>query len=121
MDGRISWEYYYKAEGRHYTNSGFATKFDASKGAGRGLTKHQDLNSIPRKGDTRTLAEDFPYWLDNHAAPRCQPKTLEWYRQHAEYLTRPLGRVSRSKNSICLNLICLLTERAAQGKHPKRT
>jgi hypothetical protein len=30
-DGRVSWGYYYKAEGRQFTESGFSTKFDASK------------------------------------------------------------------------------------------
>jgi integrase len=93
-DGRISWGYYYKVEGRQYTKSGFPTKFDASKALGAALAKHQDQDTSPRQGDTRTLAEYLRYWLDNHAALRCEPKTLERYRQLAEYLIRPIGRVS---------------------------
>jgi hypothetical protein len=92
-DGRVSWGYYYKAEGRQYTKSGFATKFDASKALDAALGNYQDENGVARKGDTRTLAEYFPYWLDRHAALRCQPKTLERYRQLACYMIRLLGSI----------------------------
>jgi hypothetical protein len=67
-DGRISWGYYYTAEGGQFSKSGFATKFEASKALGAALGRHQDANGVPRKGDTRTLAEYLDYWLDNHAA-----------------------------------------------------
>jgi len=40
------------------------------------------------------LAEYFRYWLDNHAALRWEPKTLERYRQLADYVIRLLGEVS---------------------------
>jgi len=43
---------------------------------------------------TRSVAEYIRYWLDNHAALRCGPKTLERYRQLAESLVRLLGGVS---------------------------
>jgi integrase len=94
-DGRISWGYHCKAEGRQVNNkSGFATKFEGSKALGAALGRHQDDNEVARKGDTRTLAEYLDYWLDNHAALRCQPKTLERYRQLADYLIRLLGHIS---------------------------
>jgi integrase len=92
-DGRVSWGYYYKAEGRQYTKGGFPTKFDASKALDAALGNHQDTDGVARKGDTRTLAEYLVYWLDTHAALRCQPKTLERYRQHAGYLTKLLGSI----------------------------
>ena len=47
-DGRISWGYYYKVEGRQHTKSGFPTKFDASKELGVALAKHQDHGVSPK-------------------------------------------------------------------------
>lgn len=67
-DGRISWGYHYKAEGRQFSKSGFTTKFEASKALGVALGRHQDANGIARNGDTRALAEYLDYWLDNQAA-----------------------------------------------------
>jgi len=93
-DGRISWRYRFKAKGRQFSESGFATKFEASKALGAALRSQQDASGVARKGDTRTLAEYLDYWLENHAALRCQPKTLERYRQLAEYLIRLLGHIS---------------------------
>jgi len=64
---------------------------------GATLGGHQDVNGVARKGDTRTLTEYLDYWLywlDNHAALRYQLKTLERYRQLAEYLIRLLGHIS---------------------------
>src|SRR5262249_3180410 len=90
-DGRVSWGYYYKAEGRQFTKSGFATKFDASKALDAVLGNHQDQNGVARKGDTRTLAEHFPYWLDTPAALRCQPQTLQRYGELASCMVRLLG------------------------------
>jgi hypothetical protein len=40
-DGRISWGYYYKTEGRQFTKSGFGTKFDAAKTLGAALGNHR--------------------------------------------------------------------------------
>src|SRR4051812_23971372 len=93
-DGRISWGYRYTTESRLFSKSGFATKFEASKALGAALGRHQDENGVPRNGDTRTLAQYVTYWLDDHAALRCQPKTIERYRQLAEYLIRQLGHIS---------------------------
>jgi integrase len=92
-DGRVSWGYYYKTEGRQFTKSGFGTKFDAAKALDAALGNHQNSDGIVREGDTRTLAEYLPYWLERHAALRCQPKTLERYRQLSDYLLRLLGSI----------------------------
>jgi integrase len=56
--------------------------------------KHQREKVVRSNPETRTVGEYLKYWLDNHAAPRCQPKTLERYRQLADNLTRLLGGVS---------------------------
>ena len=93
-DGHISWGYHYKLEGRQFTKSGFPTKFDASKALGAALAKHQMNDASPHQWDTRTLAEYIRYWLHNHAALRCGPKTIERYQQLAESLVRLLGGVS---------------------------
>ena len=90
-DGHISWGHHCKAEGPQVSKSRFATKFEGSKALGAALGRHQDPSGVAREGDTRTLAEYLDYWLENHAALRCQPKTLERYRQLADYLIRLLG------------------------------
>jgi integrase len=92
-DGRLTWGYYYKIGAKQFTKTIFATKFDASKALDAALGNHQDADGVPRKGDTRTLAEYLPYWLERHAKLRCQPKTLERYGQLAGYLVRLLGSV----------------------------
>jgi len=91
-DGRISWEYHCQAEGLRFSKSNFVTKFEASKALG--AARHQQSKANAHTEDTRTLAEYLEYWLDNHAALRCQPKTLERYRQLAESLVRLLGHIS---------------------------
>ncbi len=93
-DGRLSWGYQYRREGRQFTKSGFPTKFDACKALGGALARHQMHEASPQQWDTRNLAEYIRYWLDNHAALRCGPKTLERYRQLAESLVRLLGEIS---------------------------
>lgn len=92
-DGRVSWGFYFKAEGRQFTKSGYSTKDEASKALDAAIGNHREPDGSPRKGDTRTLAEYLPYWLDNHAALRCQPKTFERYKQLAAYLTPLLGSI----------------------------
>jgi integrase len=93
-DGRISWGYQYRWEGRQFTKSGFLTRFDASKALGAALARHQMHDTGPHQWDSRNLAEYLRYWLDSHAALRCGPTTLERYRQLAESLVRLLGGVS---------------------------
>ena len=92
IDGRISWEYHYKAEGLQLSKSAFVTNLEASKALG--AARHQQAKGTKHRDDTRTLAEYLVYWLDNHAALRCQPKTLERYRQLADSLIRLLGHIS---------------------------
>jgi integrase len=91
-DGRISWDYHYKVERLQFRKSGVPTKFEVSKALA--AARHQQTKETAHSDDTRTLAEYLDYWLDNHAALRCQPKTLERYRQLAESLIRLLGHIS---------------------------
>src|SRR5215471_11343991 len=93
MDGRVSWGYQYRWQGLQFTKSGFPTKFEASKALGAALARHQLHDASPQQWDTRNLAEYIRYWLDNPAALRCGPKTLERYRQLAGSLVRLLGGV----------------------------
>jgi integrase len=44
-------------------------------------------------GDARPLNEYLDYWLNEHAALRCAPATMELYRKLGEYLKRHLGTV----------------------------
>lgn len=79
-DGRTSWGYQYRWDGRQFRKSGFPTKFDASKALGAALVTQQMHDGSPQQWDTCSLAEYIRYWLDNHAALRCAPNTLERYR-----------------------------------------
>ena len=63
-DGRISWGYQYRSEGRQFTKSGFPTKFGACKALGAALAKHQMHDSSPQQWDTRSVAEYMRYsWI----------------------------------------------------------
>jgi integrase len=94
-DGRVSWGYYYKADGAQFTKSGFTTKDEAANAlqdaiGGKAMPTADPSPEGP-KGDTRTLSEYLAYWLDTHAALRCVPKTMERYRDLSAYLVRQLG------------------------------
>jgi integrase len=93
-DGRISWGWYFKANGEQITKSGYATKDDARAALDKCLAK--DVVASPgtapqTRSDQRTLAVYLQYWLDSHAALRCTPATMENYRGLAKYLVRHLG------------------------------
>ena len=45
--------------------------------------KHQREEAVPPNPETRTVGEYLTSWLNDIAAPRRQPKTLEQYRQLA--------------------------------------
>jgi integrase len=100
-DGRLSWGYYYKIGDDQFTKSGFATKDAAgdalqsaiAKATGTSVAIHADPSPQSSKGDTRTVARYLDYWLDEHAALRCAPTTMELYRKLAVYLARHLGSI----------------------------
>jgi integrase len=98
-DGRVSWGYYYKADSQQFTKSGFDTRSDARDALDAVLgisstpeTNHSPAESAP-KGDPRTVSKYLDYWLSEHAALRCSPKTLEEYRGLSRYLMEHLGAV----------------------------
>jgi integrase len=100
-DGNLSWGYYFKSEGRQFTKSGFKSKDEASEAlrsaikgtAGTPPIAVQDGSRPLSSGDKRTLNEYLQYWLDEHAALRCAPTTMELYRKLAAYLVRHLGHI----------------------------
>src|SRR5215472_14910695 len=98
------WGYYYKTQGRQFTRSGFGTRDAAADALRIAIAKEKGISAgthmartdtLPgdSKGDARTLKEYLAYWLDEHAAPRCAPTTMELYRKLAVYLVQHLGRV----------------------------
>jgi integrase len=106
-DGRVSWGYYHRGDdGKQFTKSGFDTKDEAVKAlrttmrAAESLPPEPPVTHVPppdtsseAKGDTRTLSDYLAYWLDEHAASRCELTTMEDYRKLAMYLIRHLGRI----------------------------
>ena len=102
-DRSISWGYYFKVDDKQFTKSGFETKDKAREACQRAIREAQGLPpanheakpdiSPAAKGDTRTLSEYLPYWLETHAALRCAPKTMERYGDFSVYLARQLGTV----------------------------
>jgi integrase len=95
----VSYGYYFKAAGQQFTKSGFPSKEAAQEALRSAIAAKADTvactpappgEETPR-ADTRTLADYLAYWLDEHAALRCQETTMEDYRKLAKYLVRHLG------------------------------
>jgi integrase len=106
-DGRISWGYWFRhpATKNQITKSGFDTRSGAMDALNAALEKASGISrsqptppaggistaeSAP-KGDARMLSEYLDYWRREHAAPRCERKTLERYGDFVKYLERQLG------------------------------
>ena len=47
--------------------------------------------AVATKEAELTLAKYFALWIEEHAARRCAPKTLERYTELGQYLTREIG------------------------------
>jgi integrase len=94
-DGRISWGYYFKANGEQFTKGGFDTRDEARKALDKALRRDTAPlpGAPPSATDQRTVGVYFNYWLDNHAALRCEPATMENYRGLAKYVVKHLGKV----------------------------
>jgi integrase len=144
-DGRISWGYYFrgKTTGEQVTKSGFDTRSAAvdALNAQRDAVFGVSLPAAPEvagaadpalKGDTRTVSEYLNYWLEEHAALRCAPKTMEEYQGQAKYLIEHLGvvRLSDLKAAAIQEMVNRLqlhggmkTEKHPEGRplSPKRT
>jgi integrase len=111
-DGRVSWGYYFRDGADQITKSGFGTKDEARNALDAAIANVKGAAPAPSmpvalaidppvegsvtegsKGDTRTVGAYLDYWLDNHAALRCEPTTMEDYRKLAKYLVQHLSEV----------------------------
>jgi integrase len=100
-NGRISWGYYFKMDGRQVLRRGFATK-DAAADAlalaiDRGLPPlglcGEGPKTEPRR-DGQMVSQYLTYWLEEHAvAPRCSGTTVELYGKLGAYIARHLGKI----------------------------
>ena len=71
------------------TKSGFATKREAADALRKAIAEHQSGPIAPTL--EKSFAEFFADWLVNDVGRRCQPKTLERYRELGEYALRHIG------------------------------
>ena len=101
--GKLSWGFSFFAgrdeEGKRIqvTRSGFSTRKAAATALAAAVERHQQGLAVVRDG--RSFGDFLRGWLDNHAARRVSPRTLEAYRQSADYILRsledvPLARVT---------------------------
>ena len=77
-------------------------------------------NAAPAPGPVWTLGAWVNHWLDHYGPTRCQPKTLERYRQLADYFSAELCQVPLVKlNHTTLEtaLIALLKAPAKRRAH----
>jgi integrase len=99
--GKPSWGYVFdigrdeSGKRLQSTKSGFRTKTEADAALRIAVAAHEasveDANNPPPPA-LPTFAEFFARWMDEHAARRCSPKTLEAYGQHGAYAVREFGK-----------------------------
>jgi integrase len=108
-NGRFSWGYIYDS-GRNEAGkrvqtakSGFGTKSQAADALRAAIAETEARASATEVGPTKPdevapiFAVYFEYWLTNHAARRCAPKTLFRYRELGAYLIKDLGETRIDK------------------------
>lgn len=84
--GTITWEYMFREEKK----TGFTSRTAAEEALRASVQRHAAAELIPVEVDP-LFPEYIRYWLTEHAARRCAPKTMERYAELAEYLIRQLG------------------------------
>src|ERR1019366_1208789 len=84
--GRITWGYVFGEDKKN----GFESQVAAEAALLAAVDRRAAAESVHAEVDP-TFTEYVRYWLTEHAARRCAPKTLERYRELAEYLTRQFG------------------------------
>src|ERR1039458_10161289 len=84
--GRISWGYIFGEEDK----IGLDSQAAAEVALQAAVDRRAAAEAIPAEVDP-TFPEYIRYWLTEHAGRRCAPKTLERYKELAEYLIRQLG------------------------------
>jgi len=67
--------------------------FDSSEAADRARTSEIEKReaTVAVVAEEPTVTEYLAYWLEEHAARRCAPKTLERYRDISRYIVKQLG------------------------------
>ena len=84
--GRVTWGYVFGEESK----IGLDSQAAAELALQAAVDRRAAAEAIPAEVDP-TFPEYIRYWLTEHAARRCAPKTLERYGELAEYLIRQLG------------------------------
>jgi len=84
--GRRTWRYVLGDENR----GGFESRA-AAENARMAEVERREAKQLDAVSAEPTFADYFKYWLDEHAARRCAPKTLERYRELGRYLVKHLG------------------------------
>ena len=82
--------------------------FDKESEAAEAMRGHLDELPAPRNTPVKTeqtLGTWLQTWLDTYAVDRCQPKTLERYRQLADYIRQGSSEVVSSLANTPLSLI----------------
>jgi integrase len=84
--GRRTWGYALGNDNR----GGFESRAAAEK-ARMAEMDRREAKQVEVVSPEPTFAHYFKYWLDEHAARRCAPKTLERYKELGRYLVKHLG------------------------------
>ena len=84
--GRVTWGYVFGEEKK----TGIESQAAAEAALAAAVDRRAAAEAIPAEVDP-TFPEYIRYWLTEHAGRRCAPKTLERYKELAEYLVRQLG------------------------------
>jgi hypothetical protein len=138
-DGRVSWGYHFRVGSTQFAKSGYETRDAAIEAQGKAIAEATgqplDVPVSPPppapveaaaeadEEDPRTVKEYLSYWLDEHAALRCAPSTMELYRKLAKYITEHLGdkRISKLKTADIQETVNRLQLRGGSKteKHPE--
>jgi hypothetical protein len=95
-NGRPAWAYIFDAgkdtEGkrRQITKSGYATKAEASEALRVAIAAEEAKRDASSRPAVPTFAVFVERWMDEHAVRKCAPKTVERYRELAQYAIRHL-------------------------------
>jgi integrase len=84
--GRRTWGFVLGDEKR----GGFESRA-AAEGARMVEIERREAKHVEVVSPEPTFADYFKYWVDEHAARRCSPKTLERYKELGRYLVKHLG------------------------------
>jgi len=84
--GRVIWGYVFGGE----KTGNFSTQAAAEEALLAAVDRRAAAEAVPAEVDP-TFPDYIRYWLTEHAGRRCAPKTLERYKELAEYLVRQLG------------------------------